>query len=211
MDQLVTKIDTIVASVPARTAASRYRSCRGSALTRSSFGPVLGKQRPDEVVVDVVDSSEQASSELVRRIVDVAGEHLDREHALVLMGEEHVVLAGEGPVAFAFLLRRRAPLDHEGFLDYWRTQHTDRSVPPLAGYRQLHVDLRETAAICRSLELPAPAFDGVATAFYRDEADFLEVSAHPSIAIHARRDERHFIDHARSAGALWCRLEPTPG
>jgi hypothetical protein len=125
---------------------------------------------------------------------------VDSDRSTVMLGTEHVVIPGGGPI-FVLIANRRLPhLTHEKFLRVWEDSHapfTISNVPPEIGmrYRQFHNDPAAAADVAGTLGLKAENFDGAAECYYRDEAALRELMGRTAVVDLATEDERTFVDH----------------
>jgi hypothetical protein len=134
-----------------------------------------------------------------KRLAAVA--NLARSGAIV--GEEHVVLDGEGPLWINFALHRAPAMTHEQFSDYWLHVHGKmaRDAPRrrAGGYRQLHADPERTAAIARAAGFGIADYDGLVSSDHQEVETMKKAFSHPAVRDIALADERNFIDHSTSA------------
>jgi hypothetical protein len=129
---------------------------------------------------------------------------VDWARSVAIAGTEYVIFPGDRPVLLLYALRRLPSLTHDQFCDHWLQRHAEFARPTQAerGYRQLHADPGWSADVAVAAGVGLSDLDGVAEASYGDMDDFLAVMARPEIAADAMEDEKRFIDHSRSAGAL---------
>ncbi len=96
------------------------------------------------------------------------------------------------------LLRRRADISHDAFVDYYERQHAKlilRLLPGIADYRRNYVQ-RDGAFL--SAQAPID-FDSITEIHFADRAAydrFLARSAEPDIARQIAEDEANFLDRA---------------
>lgn len=96
------------------------------------------------------------------------------------------------------LLRRRADISHDGFVDYYERQHAKlilRLLPGIADYRRNYVQ-RDGAFLSAQASID---FDSITEIHFADRAAydrFLARSAEPDIARQIAEDEANFLDRA---------------
>ena len=109
-------------------------------------------------------------------------------------------------VKLVFCLRRRTDISEMEFHRYWREEHgplVARHAPALGirRYVQLHTLSGPLNTMLAATREAPEAFDGVAELWF-DDADALTTSAASdeglAAAAELARDEKRFIDHARS-------------
>jgi uncharacterized protein (TIGR02118 family) len=108
-------------------------------------------------------------------------------------------------VKVVLLLRRRADLTREQFLDYWQTRHAPLARETAAAlgvrrYVQVHPVSHPVAEMLRqSRGSLAPDFDGIAEAWWDSFDDMLAIGqTHADIAAKVLADEQRFVDLERS-------------
>jgi len=153
---------------------------------------VRGEPRDPELLVDVLHDVDRATGLRV---------------ASVLIGAEHVVAPHEHALVLTYRLHRLPALTTAEFQRYWLGHHAGVAleVPGLSGYRQFHVAVDESAALCDRLAVDDPMLDGVAEIFFPTTEAFRTLMASSAVAVAAYQDERRFIDHRRSQLGLFRR------
>jgi hypothetical protein len=121
----------------------------------------------DEPAIKVIN----ALDGLVGRL----GSCVDASKSCALIGTEHTIFNGDGPLHLVYAFRAVGGVTHDDFLQYWRNslvEHTTKT-PGKTGYRQLHVDLGLSAQLARAVGVAIDDFDGVALEWYPTVADFM--------------------------------------
>lgn len=97
-------------------------------------------------------------------------------------------------IKLSILLRRRADLSHQQFVDHHRGVHADvfMSVPAVAQHVRRYVQ-------CHTLQgelpgLPGPTFDGITELWFDDVAAVAAVFTDPTYLAVVRPDEESFLD-----------------
>jgi hypothetical protein len=124
----------------------------------------------------------------------------------VVVGKEHVVLDGSGPLWINFALRRVPSLTHGEFCDYWLNVHgkmaQDAPRRRPGGYRQLHADPELTARAAHSAGFGIDNYDGLVSSDHEEVEKMKAAFSHRAVREIALADERNFIDHSTSAIAI---------
>ena len=137
------------------------------------------------------------------------GPELDRAASAAVVGTEHVIVPGDHPLLLAMSLRRLSSLSSPDFLEHWSTVHAElgRRVPGSQGYRQLRPDPAASQRVSAEAGVGVADLDGVALAYFTDEAAMFGILGNPDVAGPLLEDERTFIDH--SASGIVCGWPPT--
>ena len=168
-----------------------------SRVPLTSFDSVLEVSLVDESAADVMLDSIDG---LVQRL----GDTVDPARSAAVLGIDHPISAGSGPVQL-FVCLRRVQGSHEEFCDWWLHQlveHTTKT-PGKSGYRQLHGDPRLSARAAEAAGVMIDDFDGVALEFYPDLKRFysaVEWANQPNAAI--VQAETQMIDFARAMAIM---------
>jgi hypothetical protein len=80
-------------------------------------------------------------------------------------------------------------------------------LPMLRTFCQFYVDADLSEALATVSGLPAGTYDGISEPTYRDADHFRELTLDERVRVGARDDELEFIDHSRSAAALFRTVE----
>jgi hypothetical protein len=141
---------------------------------------------------------------LATRAASRLGDAVDPVHSAAVVGVEHTIFPGDRRVLLLYALRRLPSLTHEQFCDHWLHKHAEfaRATQAERGYRQFHADQHLSAKAAARAGVTIADIDGVAEASYSGIGDFLSVMSNPHVAKDAMEDEKRFIDHSRSAGAV---------
>lgn len=179
-------------------------------VRKVAHGAVAGGA-PLEAMFEVSHRDGGRIDELVTAVEEVPGrlqEWADPKTSAVVVGTEHVIVAGDEPFVLLYPLRRLPRLTHEEFTDYWLNTHADvaRKVPDVQGYRQFHADPQTTAKAAQRLGVGLGDFDGVAEAYHSNLQTFNRIMSRPEVAEAAVADEKNFIDHDRSVMVGLCRV-----
>src|SRR4051812_30424434 len=202
--QLATEAEQLHRAAPAGASVRcvvRLRRLPFADADRGSDADDAGGQAFDGLVEVAADGA--ASRDLVASVEGIASrlaDVVDAERSAAVLGNEHVIVAGDRPLMLAFGLRRLPALTGEAFRDHWLNKHAEigRNVPGSQGYRQLHADPDASRAAADAAGVAIADYDGVALAYYEDEQTFVEILSNPAVAEVALEDERRFIDHTRS-------------
>jgi len=130
---------------------------------------------------------------------------IDRERSAIAAGQRHTILAGHAPIRLFFALRRLPHLEPSAFHDYWLNRHAPigrRLIPPYS-YHQIHVTREASDRASHETGFPNAVLDGIVEVHFPDLAAFRVQLARPEVAAEAFEDEKNFIDHARSAFAVY--------
>ena len=137
-------------------------------------------------------------TEAVRDVGGRLGDLIDTGLSAAVAGTEEIFLAGDGPLAGMYAIRRRPGDSWEHFHDFWRLEHTKLSMYiPGFRYRQLHAVAyaSQRAAACAGVGVND--IDGVVEYFFDDisyQVEMTQLENFPQIYA----DEKNFIDHDRS-------------
>ncbi len=107
-----------------------------------------------------------AASGLVGRL----GPAVDPARSAAVLGIEHVIIEGEGPLELFYCLRRVPSLTHEQFSSFWRNElvrHTSKT-PRKSAYSQMHADPELTVRAAKAVGVAIDDVDGVALEWYPD-------------------------------------------
>jgi hypothetical protein len=118
-----------------RIADDPFASTEHEDSVGTGFDAVLQvAMRPDADAALLVGAVKGASERL--------GDWIDPSRSAALIGQQHVIVPGEGPIWLVYAIRRLPELTREAFLDHWLHKHADiaRAVPGLTGYCQVHAD-----------------------------------------------------------------------
>jgi hypothetical protein len=129
----------------------------------TSFDAVMEVHLPEAADPEVVVS---ALGGLCERL----GPAVQPAKSAVVVGVNHLVIDGWGPLRLFYCLRRPATLSHQEFCDFWLgrlVEHTRRT-PRKSGYRQLHADPDLTARASAAAGLAVDDVDGIALEWYPD-------------------------------------------
>jgi hypothetical protein len=155
--------------------------------------------------------AEHTLKDLRERIAGLA----DHKRSTALAGTAYVFAPGPGRFMNAFWIRPARGLSIAASQERWLYGHRaaldnmvarSGSIRPLGSYAQVHTDEAASQALAGALALPPTDLAGAARSFTDDTAAIGARLARREIAEVALADERAFIDHARSAMALYRRL-----
>jgi hypothetical protein len=133
-----------------------------------AFDAVLEVQVPDEVGTErLIDCFEGMVAHLDADV--------DLTRSCALIGVEHTIIEGDGPVQLFYAFRRIPSISHEDFVDYWlhRLVRETSKTPGKSGYRQLHADCELSGRLARSVGVAIDDFDGVALEWYPSVEDLM--------------------------------------
>jgi hypothetical protein len=167
-----------------RLADDPFASTEHGDSVGTGFDAVLQvAMRPDADAALLVGAVKGASERL--------GDWIDPSRSAALIGQQHVIVPGEGPIWLVFL-------------DHWLHKHADiaRAVPGLTGYCQVHADPEASRAAAEAAGFSIADFDGAAECCYADVGQFLAQMAEPEVSSRALEDEKLFIDHDRTSAVL---------
>jgi hypothetical protein len=130
---------------------------------------------------------------------------IDAARSALLVGHDHPIEEGGGPLIYVVALRKLPELSDARFHDYWLTTHARvvRPQPFGRGYRQLHADEQRTRAAARALGVGIDDFGGTALAFHQSLAQFGQIMTSVQVAEGALSDESRFLDQARCVVGLY--------
>jgi hypothetical protein len=203
------------------TGASRPLPDEGRArcLVRVDGGPLAGTHfdelcpdlAPWDVALDVwAPTVEALPVEWFRDLAGDLGDLIDPSRSSVLAGPQWRARKPPAELGLTFCVTRRADLTHDEFVDHWRNKHAMIPLPMLKTFCQFYVDAERSAELAELAGLPAGTYDGISEPTYRDVDHFRELTLDERVRVGARADELNFIDHTRSAAALFRPLWPTP-
>ena len=189
--------------------------CRGYAIADEELlhiaaGGFDAADRPFDAMMEVI-VPEPALDEVINLLAGL-GERLtdivDPEASSVLVGTEHVILPGSGPIMVLIANRRLPHFTHDGFLDYWLNSHgpfTRKHTPREIGfrYRQFHADAAATVRALAATGLAVGDFDGAAECFYPSAQSVRALMARTEIVDQATEDELKFVDHDRCVTSVF--------
>jgi hypothetical protein len=137
-------------------------------VSLTSFDSVLEIRAPDEVDPRTIVNALEGLS-------DRFGSIVDGTRSCALMGTEHAVIAGTGPVLLFYCFRRRPPVTHDEFIDYWKNKLVEQTTktPAKTGYIQLHVDPELSHLAAEAAGFAIDDYDGVALEWYPDMRGFM--------------------------------------
>lgn len=97
-------------------------------------------------------------------------------------------------IKFTILLRKRADLSHEQFMQYHKTQHAAlfTSLPEVQQYVRRYVQSHTQPL--NLPDLPPPAYDGTTELWFDAVEDIAKVFAAPRYLELIRPDEANFLD-----------------
>jgi hypothetical protein len=146
-----------------------------------AFDAVLEVKVPDEV----------GASRLIgafEGMVGQLGAGVDPVRSCALVGVEHTIIEGNGPVQLFYAFRRIPSISHEDFVDYWEHRLVEQTTktPGKSGYSQLHADLDLSSRFARAVGVSIDDFDGVALEWYPGVEAFMTAvswASEPTAAI----------------------------
>ncbi|HEY8548225.1 MAG TPA: EthD domain-containing protein [Acidimicrobiales bacterium] len=179
----------------------------GTPFAGTHFEELCPDLEPWDVALDVWAPDPATAAAPLRGLRDRLGDTVDADHSQVLAGPQW--RARKPPTAYGltFCVTRKADLDHRGFVDYWRHNHAMIPLPMLRTFCQFYVDADRSAELAASAGLPAGTYDGISEPTYSDADHFRELTLDERVRVGARADEFNFIDHTRSAAALFRTVE----
>ena len=150
-------------------------------------------------------ATDEGAGEAIAAAMSALGD-VDPSAAVIVAGDAHHVVSAQGERKLVLMLALRRP-QHMTLAechDYWLHNHSRlaRSIPGLSAYRQLHSRPDRSDALAREAAMSA-GYDGAASTEFGSVAEFAAVMAQPEITADAYADEQKFVDHARSALALF--------
>jgi hypothetical protein len=127
--------------------------------------------------------------------------HADRAASAVLVGSDYVFRPSlRQPIRFQYAMRRRADLSHEDYARHYAEVHSEFGYRTrgVDGYAQFHVDVRASEEACAASGFGTSDFDGISQLRMGSLTRFL-LAAPLNAAMGAVKDEKRFVDRARSA------------
>ena len=134
---------------------------------------------------------------LVAPLIDGAG-------SVALLGDEDVIVPGEGGFQLFRCMTRKEGLTLEQFSDHWRNIHAEfgRKVPGRPGYRQLHRDPAATSAAAKAAGVAVDTVDGDAQLLFADERAVALMGTDPEQAKATAADGALFVDRSKAMGMI---------
>jgi EthD domain len=179
----------------------------GAPFAGTHFEELCPDLEPWDVALDVWGPTAEATTTPFAGLREQLGDAVDARRSTVLAGPQWRARKPPTDFGLTFCVTRKADLDHRGFVDYWRNDHAMIPLPMLRTFCQFYVDADRSSALGASAQLPAGTLDGISEPTYRDEDHFRELTLDPRVRVGARDDELNFIDHSRSAAALFRTVE----
>jgi hypothetical protein len=129
---------------------------------------------------------------------------IDGERSAVVLGQEVVIVPGEGEFELFRCMSRKADLTLEQFSDHWLNIHSQfgRIVPGHPGYRQLHRDPAAQTAAARAAGIRIDSVDGVATLLMLDAPSVGLLGSDPEQAQATAADGALFVDRTKAMGMI---------
>lgn len=199
----------------AQRAASKVDTGRGRVAVRFPGDPAADAPQDGQVAAGTADRDRPSFEGFVE--IDWGGRSVpldafagattmltplvDPSRSAVLVGMEHVVIPGSGPLLLMMALRRLARFTPESFHAHWRNEHAPHvleTVPDLGGYRQVHADAVASRQAAERAGVAIGDLDGVAEGYFESLDHFAGIMARPEVAADAG-----FIDHAASVAYLY--------
>jgi hypothetical protein len=176
----------------------------GAPFAGTHFAELCPDLEPWDVALDVwAPDPDGLGTERFDGLAGTLDGLVDPTRSSVVAGPQWRARQPPAPLGLAFCVTRRAGMDHDGFVRYWRNEHAMLPFPRLETFCQLYVDAGRSAALAERAGLPAGTYDGVSEPTYADEEHFRALSLDDRVRVGARADEMNFIDHSRSAAVLF--------
>lgn len=160
------------------------------------------------------DGGADAAATGLAEVLDQFGDVIDRRSSMAIVGTTHTIIDGRTDIALVYLIHRIPALTPPQYQDHWLNRHGPlaKKLVPTSGYEQTHADLQAGSELAKVLGTDDAGFDGNATCYFGSLQDFVDMLDHRQAegsdnAIY--QDERLFIDHAGSIGALMRRVAIT--
>lgn len=179
----------------------------GAPFAGTHFEELCPDLAPWDVALDIWAPTPEATTAPFAGLREQLGDAVDPDRSTVLAGPQWRARKPPTDYGLTFCVTRKADLDHQGFVDYWRNDHAMIPLPMLKTFCQFYVDADRSSALAADAGLPAGTLDGISEPTYRDVDHFRELTLDPRVRVGARDDEFNFIDHSRSAAALFRTVE----
>jgi hypothetical protein len=174
-------------------------------LAKTAAGAFDAAERPFDAMLEIVSLHNEHFATLVPLLEGLGGrlrELVDAGASAGLVGTEHIILPGTGPLLVLIANRRLPRFTHDGFIQYWFDYHgpfAREHTPPDAGlyYRQFHTDVAATAELLRLSGLKTGDFDGAAECYYPNADAVRGLMNRTEVVDRATVDEKEFVDHER--------------
>jgi hypothetical protein len=203
------------AAFPGNLSFCRAYAVKDDELKQTAAGAFDAADRPFDSLMEVVVEDDSMSKliplfdGLASRLKDV----VDATLSAALVGMEHVILPGTGPLLVLIANRRLPRFTHDGFIEYWFNYHgpfAREHTPPDAGlyYRQFHSDMNATQQLLCASGFKIGDFDGAAECYYPNAGAVRRLMSRTDVVDQATADEKEFVDHERCVTSV---LAITPG
>jgi hypothetical protein len=138
----------------------------------TSFDAVLEISVPDGSGAGGPDAGPGDLLHAIDGLVDRLGGVVDPARSAAVLGVDHRIIDGTGPVQLFYCLYRVPELSHEQFSQFWRNQLVEHTLntPRKSAYRQVHADPDLTAEASEAAGVGINDIDGVALEWYPDLA-----------------------------------------
>jgi len=177
----------------------------GAPFAGSHFEELCPDLEPWDVALDIWSPAPDLTP--FRGLREQLGDAVDPDRSSVMAGPQWRARKPPTDYGLTFCVTRKADLDHQAYVRYWRHDHAMIPLPMLRTFCQFYVDADLSAALGATAGLPAGTYDGISEPTYRDADHFRELTLDPRVRVGAREDEFNFIDHSRSAAALFRTVE----
>jgi hypothetical protein len=203
------------AAFPGKLSFCRAYAVNDDELEQTAAGAFDAADRPFDSLMEIVVEDKSISEliplfdDLAKRLRDV----VDASLSAALVGTEHVILPGTGPLLVLIANRRLPRFTHDGFIEYWLNYHgpfAREHTPPDVGlhYRQFHTDVNATQQLVRASGFEIGDFDGAAECYYPNADAVRKLMSRTDVVDQATVDEKEFVDHERCVTSV---LAITPG
>jgi len=130
---------------------------------------------------------------------------IDLRTSAVLVGTEHIFVAGEDAFRLQVFITAAPALTHDAFVDHWLNRHGELIRPTRTGppYRQFHAEPAASARAALAIGTGIRHLAGAAIAGYAEVDTYRRALSNRERMAPIIEDETRFIDHARSCVALY--------
>jgi hypothetical protein len=158
-----------------------------------------------EAIVELGVPEETGDAPLLAKAEELRpklAEYIDPARSGAVLGNEWIVVPGEGPFQLFRCMSRREDKTLEEFAEHWRTLHADlgRLTPGKAGYFQLHRDPEAQTAAAKAAGVAIDTVDGVAQLTFINAESIKLLGSNPGLAAATAADGALFVDRTKAMG-----------